>query len=151
MKKVAILVFIALFLGLVIFAYAQKEMEKTTTAAPTPAEELTRSIESGKMLFNDVSLGKSGTSCNSCHLNGGATEGIKMGDMNLPAWDNLGAKYPRYFGGTKRVMTLEQVVIFCLVNPLKGEVPTWDDQKLTDLTAYVASVKPMEKKMEMKK
>lgn len=150
MKKIAILIFIALFLGLVVFAYAQKEMEKTTAATPTPADELTQSIDNGKMLFNDVSLGKSGTSCNSCHLNGGATEGIKIGDKTLPAWDNLGAKYPRYFGGAKRIMTLEQVVIFCLVNPLKGEVPSWDDQKLTDLTAYVASVKPMEKKTGMK-
>jgi cytochrome c len=46
----------------------------------------------------------------------------------------------------KRVMTLEQVVQFCITNPLKGKPLVWDDQKLTDLTAYCASVKAEKKK-----
>jgi len=41
----------------------------------------------------------------------------------------------------KRVMTLDQVVNWCIVTPMKGKALKWDDQKLTDLTAYVASVK----------
>jgi hypothetical protein len=32
------------------------------------------------------------------------------------------------------------------VNPLKGKPLAWDDQRLTDLTAYCASVKKVEKK-----
>ncbi len=85
--------------------------------------------------------------CNSCHMDGGTKEG-KMGDMVIPAWDNLAAKYPKYFMMAKRVMTLDQVVQFCVVNPLKGKALAWDDQKLTDLTAYVASVKKIEKKQK---
>ena len=62
--------------------------------------------------------------------------------------DNLAAKYPKYFMMAKRVMTLDQVVHFCVVNPLKGKALAWDDQKLTDLTAYIASVKKVEKKQK---
>jgi hypothetical protein len=46
----------------------------------------------------------------------------------------------------KKVMTLDQVNNWCIMNPLKGKPLAWDDQKLTDLTAYVASVKKVEKK-----
>jgi cytochrome c len=51
--------------------------------------------------------------------------------------------YPRYWNNG-RVMTLDQVVNFCLVNPLQGDALEWDSQELTDLVAYCASVKPME-------
>ena len=148
MKKLTTLIFVVLFLGLIIFAYAQKEAVKTM-AEVNPAAELAKSIENGKKLFSDTSLGTSGMTCNSCHLEGGTTEGMKMGDMALPAFNSLGAKYPKYIETVKRVITLDQAVNFCIVKPLKGKALAWDDQKLTDLTAYVASVKP--KKTETKK
>jgi len=143
MKKVTVLMIIVLFLALIVFVYAQKEEAKKM--AVDPVAELAKSIANGKKLFNDTSLGTSGVTCNSCHMEGGTKEG-KMGDMAIPAWDNLAAKYPKYFMMGKRVMTLDQVVQFCIVNPLKGKALAWDDQKLTDLTAYCASVKKVEKK-----
>jgi len=148
MKKLTMLIFAALFLGLIIFAYAQK-MTETTTPTVNPAAELAKSIENGKKLFSDTSLGTSGMTCNSCHFEGGTTEGMKMGDMPLPAFNRLGAKYPKYIETTKRVITLDQAVNFCIVKPLKGKALAWDDQKLTDLVAYVAYVEP--KKTETKK
>jgi cytochrome c len=48
-----------------------------------------------------------------------------------------------YWPMAAKVMTLDQVVNFCITNPLKGEALAWDDQRLTDLVAYCASVKPM--------
>jgi thiosulfate dehydrogenase len=143
MKKMTALILIVLFLGLIVFTYAQKEEPKKMEA--DPAAELAKSIENGKKLFSDTSLGTSGMTCNSCHMEGGTKEG-KMGDMTIPAWDNLAAKYPKYFGMAKKVMTLDQVNNWCIMNPLKGKPLAWDDQKLTDLTAYVASVKKVEKK-----
>jgi thiosulfate dehydrogenase len=146
MKKVLVLL-VVLCLGFAfMFAYAQKEEKQPVQV--DPVAELHSSIERGKALFSDTSLGTNGMSCNSCHVEGGTKEG-KLGEVTLSAFDNLGCKYPRYLGMTKRVMTLDQIVIFCIVNPLKGEPPAWDDQKLTDLTAYVASVKAQ--KMEKKK
>ena len=141
MRKIAALALMALLLTMVVFASAQQG-EKMKMA--DPAEELAKSIATGKELFNDKSLGTSGKTCNSCHMMGG-TKGAKMGEMTIKPFDDLGSKYPNYFMMGKKVMTLSQVVNFCVVKPLKGEALKWDDQKLTDLTAYVASVKVTKK------
>ena len=147
MKKVLVLVVI-LCVGFGFFyACAQKEETKEMPKVD-PMAELQKSVARGKALFVDTTLGTSGLTCNSCHMEGG-TKGGEMKGMTVSAFDNLGAKYPKYFMMANRVMTLDQVVTFCIVNPLKGKPPAWDDQKLTDLTAYVASVKPM--KMEKEK
>lgn len=138
MKRIAVLILIVLFFGLVVFAYAQQEMKKMDT---DPTKALAESVENGKKLFNDKTLGTSGMTCNSCHMEGGTKDG-KMGDKSVPAFDNLAAKYPKFFMMAKRVMTLDQVVNWCIVNPMQGKALAWDDQKLTDLTAYCASVKP---------
>jgi len=142
MRKAMILAFSAVFFGLVLFAHAQKGEKKAET---DPSKALAESVKNGMRLFDDKSLGTSGMTCNSCHMEGGTKEG-KMGDMVIPAWDNLTSKYPKYFSMAKRVMTLDQVINWCIVNPLKGKALSWDDQRLTDLTAYVASVKVEKKK-----
>jgi thiosulfate dehydrogenase len=147
MKKATCLIVLILFLLMVVYVYAQKEEPKKMEPAD-PAAELAKSVENGKKLFNDKTLGTSGLTCNSCHMEGGTKEG-KMGETVIPPWDNLAPKYPKYFKMAERVYTLDQVVQFCIVNPLKGKALAWDDQKLTDLTAYCASVKKMEK-MEKK-
>jgi thiosulfate dehydrogenase len=144
MKKFAALFLMVLFLGLVVFAYAQKEMEKM---AVDPAKELAKSIENGKKLFNDKTLGTSGQTCNSCHMEGGTKAG-KMAEMTVSAFDNLAAKYPKYLATAQRVMTLDQIVNWCILKAMQGKALAWDDQKLTDLTAYCASVKPMAEKKE---
>jgi len=136
---------------LAFFAYASAQKEEAKKMAADPAAELAKSVANGKKLFTDTSLGTSGLTCNSCHAEGGTKEG-KMGETVVPAWDNLAPQYPKYFKMAERVYTLDQVVQFCIVNPLKGKALAWDAQKLTDLTAYCASVKKMmEKKMMEKK
>lgn len=137
------LVFVLVVLGLVAVAISAQESE---TAKPDPAKELTMSVARGKALFVDTELGTNGMACNSCHKQGGAVES-KLGDKTLKAFDDLASMYPRYWGNG-RVMTLDQVVNFCLTNPLQGEALAWDSQELTDLVAYCASVVPMEPKME---
>jgi cytochrome c len=142
MRKATVVILIVLLVALIVYAFAQKEEEMAKPA--DPAAELAKSVANGKMLFSDTTLGTSGMTCNSCHMEGGTKAG-KMGEMAIPAWDNLAPKYPMYFGLAKRVMTLEQVVQFCITNPLEGKALAWDDQKLTDLTAYCASVKAEKK------
>ena len=138
MKKNLIVVLILAVGCLVLLAYVGKGREATEQV--DPQAELQKSIERGKALFMDTALGTSGMSCNSCHMEGGTKAG-KMGDMTIKAFDNLAAKYPKYFMMAKKVMTLDQVNNWCIVNPMKGKALSWDSQKLTDLTAYVASVK----------
>jgi cytochrome c len=144
MRRLTVLMIVVLFLALVVFAFAQKEEAKKMA---DPAAALAKSVANGKKLFNDKTLGTNEMTCNSCHMEGGTKDG-KMGDMVVPAWDNLAPKYPKYFKMADRVYTLDQVVQFCIVNPLKGKALAWDDQKLTDLTAYCASVKKVVKKEE---
>ena len=138
MKKILIPLFIAAVGCLFLLAYAGNG--KVVTAQVDPKVELMKSIERGKALFMDATLGTSGMSCNSCHLEGGTKEG-KMGEKTIMPFDNLAAQYPKYFMMAKRVMTLDQVINWCIVNPMKGKALSWDDQKLSDLAAYVASVK----------
>jgi cytochrome c len=64
-----------------------------------------------------------------------------MGKMAIKAFDNLGAAYPKYFMMMNRVVTLDQMVNWCIITPMKGTALAWDDQRLADLVAYTASVK----------
>ena len=147
MRKPTTLILVVLILAFFVYAYGQKEAQKM---GANPADLLAKSIDNGHKLFDDTTLGTSGLTCNSCHWEGGTKEG-KFNETVIPAWDDLAPKYPRYFKMADRVYTLEQVVQFCIVNPLKGKPLEWDDQKLTDLTAYCASVKKMMEKKVMEK
>lgn len=124
-----VLLFMAAYGLIFSFAHAADEaaMEKA----------LKDSISSGEKLYIDPTLGTSGKTCNTCHMEMGKSK--KEGMMGAKGF--IGRKpFPKYFPMAKRVMTLEQVVQFCIVNPLKGSPLAWDDQKLTDLTSYVNSV-----------
>jgi len=134
-----VLVLLTIMVGSVVMGYAQEKKEEK--AKMDPVAELAKSVERGFALFNDKKLGTSGKTCNDCHMNGG-TQVSKMGDMTMKAFDNLAAQYPKFFMMGKKIMTLDQVVNFCVTTPLKGEPLAWDDQRLTDLVAYCASVKP---------
>jgi cytochrome c len=128
--------------------YAQEEMGKAAMSQPDPAKELQMSVDRGHALFMDTKLGTNGKSCNSCHAEGGAVEAT-LGDQKLRAFNKLNTMYPRYWNNG-RVMTLDQVVNFCLTHPLAGKELAADSQKLTDLVAYCASVVPAPMKKEMK-
>ena len=99
-------------------------------------QELKQAIMRGKALFVDESLGTNGMSCNSCHVEGGTKPG-KMGDMEIPPFTDVAKKYPMYFKMAEKVMTLDQVINWCILTPMEGKPLTWDDQRLADLTAYV--------------
>lgn len=148
MKRAITLGVIVLVASAAILALAQEEKEPEKTV--DPAAELTTSIERGKALFNDPKLGTSGQTCNTCHMKGGTIDG-KMGEMSIKAFDALNTKYPKYWMMAKKVMTLDQVINWCVVMPLKGTPLAWDDQKLTDLAAYCASVTPAKQEKPEKK
>jgi cytochrome c len=139
-------IILVVFATVLVFAQEEKEMEKKVD----PAAEMKASIERGMKLFNDPKLGTNDQACNTCHMEGGTKPG-KLGDKELKAFDSLNLKYPMYWMMAKKVMTLDQVVNWCLVNALKGEPLAWDDQKLTDLVAYCASVKPAPPEKKEKK
>ncbi len=134
MKKLVVL---CLVLGVsVLFAAASAQQQQVN-----PKAEFLKSVERGKALFTDPSLGTTGKSCNDCHIDGGMKDS-KMGKMDMKAFRNERLVYPKYVMSMNRVVTLDQVVNWCIVGPMKGTALPWDDQKLTDLVAYAVSVKP---------
>src|SRR3989337_3531609 len=129
MKKIGVLIAVLLLSGLAIPASAQKRVLWRKGETKNPVAELAKAVENGRKLFHNDSLGTNGMTCNSCHLGGGTEEG-KMGEKNLPAFDKLGCKFPKYIEMAKRVMTLDQMNNFCIVNSLKGQALVWDDPRL---------------------
>jgi cytochrome c len=135
MRRLVVLVLVLFFSLAFAAVRAQQQMSEIN-----PKAELLRSIEHGQALFSDPKLGTTGKSCNDCHVEGGTKDG-QMGKMTIKAFDNLGPKYPKYFMMASRVVTLDQMINWCIITPMKGTALAWDDQGLADLVAYVASVK----------
>ena len=75
-------------------------------------------------LWSDAGLGKSGLSCNSCHPNG---KGLKRGT------------WPKYIKMPRDVLTLDQMINFCMMNPMKAKPLKWNLQKMTGLAYYVST------------
>jgi len=139
MKRFYGVIAIVLVFCFVVVSAQQKMMEKKSKMLDAKAE-LQKVIEQGKALFNDPSLGTTGMTCNSCHK-GGGTKSSEMKGMKIDPFNNLGTEYPKYFMMAKKVLTLDQVVNFCITMPLKGKALGADDPRLTALVAYCASVR----------
>jgi cytochrome c len=145
MKRVALLVFVVAIALAFVVAYAQKEKEAEKMS---PEDAMKASVMRGKDLFSDPSLGTNGKTCNDCHVAGGTKEGA-MGKMVVKPFHEVNEKYPMYWMMAGKVMTMDQVINWCILTPLQGEPLKWDDPRLTDLASYCASVKSAEmEKME---
>jgi len=88
------------------------------------------SVERGKALFNDPSLGTNGKSCNSCHPNGARIDGRK--------------KNYRIMGN--KLGSIEDAANFCIKMALKGTPLAKDSQKMKDLSAYLRTLKGKKKR-----
>jgi cytochrome c len=139
MKRSAVLLFVVVLLAVSLAIAGDKEMKHK--------EEMKASFMRGKELFMDTSLGTNGMSCNSCHAEGGTMPG-KMGDMEIPPFKHVGKKYPGYFKMAEKVMTLDQVINFCVTTPMEGKALAWDDQRMADLATYIVWVDSAKEKKE---
>lgn len=146
MKKTALIVVLCIIVAVSVFAQEKKEATKEEAKKMKGEmgdahKELMAAVDRGKALFNDPALGTTGMSCSSCHMEGGTKPG-KMGDMEIKPFMNVAASFPKHVMMAQKVITLDQMVNMCIMMPMKGTPLEWDDQRLTDLSAYVASVKP---------
>ena len=93
-------------------------------------------IERGKALFNDPKLGggTSGKSCNTCHPAGKGLESV--GEKKV--WQTPGGKHK----------TLEDAINTCVVMALKGKALDTKSQDMTNMVAYMKTIKgkPAKKK-----
>ncbi|MFQ5427642.1 MAG: cytochrome C peroxidase [Thermodesulfobacteriota bacterium] len=76
-----------------------------------------------RTLWNDTSLGTAGVSCGTCHPKG---QGLKK------------KPYPRYIKMPNDIVTLDQMINFCVLNPMKGKALAWNSEEMTALAAYVS-------------
>ena len=141
MKKHLLLFFgifivVALIAGINAVSAQEKKMEMKMDAAAM-AKMLGESIARGEKLFNDSSLGTSGKTCNSCHIEMGKSQ--KEGMMGAKGFKGR-EPFPKVFPMAGKVMSLDQAIQFCIITPLKGQPLAWDDIRLTDLTAYLNSI-----------
>jgi len=84
-------------------------------------------LKYGEKLWKDDKLGLAGVSCSSCHPGGAQLK-------NKP--------YPRYVEMTGDIVTLDQMINFCMTNPMQGEALKWNSKRLTALAAYVQKHTP---------
>ena len=78
----------------------------------------------GKKMWSDESLGTSGLACLSCHAD------YEM--LNLDRNQN----FPHFVKMTNDVVTLDQMINYCMINPMKGKQFEKNSKELTAMAAY---------------
>ena len=87
-------------------------------------------LAEGKKMWADTSLSTNGMACQTCHQQGKAAFG-----------EGFAKPYPHTVGMVKGKFGLEQVeldemVQFCIVEPMVGKALPWESKELAALTAY---------------
>ncbi len=90
-------------------------------------------VEEGARLWNDASIGGSGLSCQSCHMNNA--------NLNASFAQSYphGVAMPYQQAGVKEVHA-DEMVQFCMVVPMQSDPLPWDSRQLAALTAYTLSL-----------
>jgi len=103
-------------------------------AAPVRADEFTQQdverwtaqfmqvVAEGRALWTDGKLGTNGVACAQCHPNAANTHP---------------ETYPKFQKQIGKVITLPEMINWCLRNPLEGQPLALDDPKMTAMVAYV--------------
>jgi thiosulfate dehydrogenase len=79
-------------------------------------------VAQGRALWTDGKLGTNGVSCAQCHPNAANTHP---------------ETYPKFQKQIGKVITLPEMINWCLRNPLEGRTLALDDPKMTAMVAYV--------------
>lgn len=79
-------------------------------------------VADGRALWGSPDLGTNGVACGQCHPNGANTHP---------------ESYPKFQQQLGRVIALREMINWCLMNPLEGEVLALDDPRMIALEAYI--------------
>ena len=88
------------------------------------ATDKTKLMAMGEKLWNDTKLGTSGLACATCHPDG---KGLKK------------SPFPKYIKMANDMLTFDQMVNFCMMNPMKAKPLPWNSVQMTALAAYAQS------------
>lgn len=85
-------------------------------------QEFMAVVAEGEALFHSSKLGNNTVSCDQCHPN---------------ATNTHPETYPKFQKQIGKVVTLFEMINWCLINPLEGKPLAADDPKMTALQAYI--------------
>ncbi|MBI5237543.1 MAG: hypothetical protein HY887_03880 [Deltaproteobacteria bacterium] len=97
--------------------------EMTKRIRKTPVKDAKSLRDEAIRLWKDTSLGRAGVSCSTCHPDG---SGLKR------------EPFPKYIKMADDIVTLDQMINFCMMNPMKGKPLSWNSVEMTALAAYVS-------------
>lgn len=97
---------------------------KTMPIRKNPITDPARIMEMADKLWSDTKLGTSGNACATCHPNGA---GLKM------------EPFPKHIKMAGDILTMDQMINFCMTNPMKGKPLAWNSQEMTELGAYITA------------
>jgi cytochrome c len=98
--------------------------DANTATRPHAYDNFWQAVAVGRMMWNDENLGTSGLACMSCHA------GYEQ--LNLEKRQN----FPHYVKMVGDVVTLDQMINYCMVNPMKGKQFGKNSRELTAMAAY---------------
>lgn len=90
----------------------------------TPIKDSVELKEMSMKLWGSAALGTSGASCGTCHPDGA---GLKK------------EPFPRFINMTGDIVTMDQMINFCMMNPMKGKPLKWNSKEMTALAGYITA------------
>jgi len=94
---------------------------------PHAYDNFWQAVAVGRKMWNDESLGTAGVACISCHADHEL--------LNLDKNQN----FPHFVKMVGDVVTLDQMINYCMVNPMKGKQFEKNSKELTAMAAYYRS------------
>jgi len=98
--------------------------DKKTPIRPRAFNSTKQAIAMGRKMWNDESLGTSGVACLSCHA-----------DHELLNLDK-GERFPHFVKMVGDVVTLDQMINYCMLNPMKGKQLDANSKEMTAMAAF---------------
>jgi cytochrome c len=86
-------------------------------------QEFMTVVEKGRALWGSPELGTNGVACGQCHPNAANTHP---------------ETYPKFQKQLGKVITLGEMINWCLRNPLEGQPLALDDPRMVAMEAYIA-------------
>jgi cytochrome c len=117
-----ILLIVLLVLAVLTMKLSTQAAEFTKEDAERYTREFMTVVKGGERLFHSSTLGKNKVSCDQCHPNAANTHP---------------ETYPKFQKQIGKVVTLFEMVNWCLRNPLEGEPLAADDPRMVALLSYI--------------
>jgi len=123
LKKVSGVLLIGLIISAVLTMKLSSQADDFTKQdAERWTKEFMTVVKEGEKLFHSSALGKNKVSCDQCHPNAANTHP---------------ETYPKFQKQIGRVISLFEMVNWCLRNPLEGDPLAADDPRMVALLAYI--------------